>query len=359
MKVYIAYGESFPDALAAGPAMASSDRLLLTAFKSVPSATVNAIKRLKPAEIVILGGTGAVSTEVETALKQYAPVRRIGGANRYDTAALIATDHLQAEPEPTPAPTPTPTPPPNDGSVSGEAMPTTDLPGWKIAFTDNFNTNIPLGKFPSSVSNRYFAYPYPWRDTSKRGYYNPERTTYVENGRLIQWLHNENGQNLVSAFTPKFANGIQNQLYGRYAIRWRIQNPIPRYKIAWLTWPQSEVWPRDGEIDYPEAHNLVVGNKIHVYMHRQDGTSGGDQDFYNSNVDAVASGWHTSIMEWRPNSCKFILDGKTFGHSTSRVPNTPMRWVIQSETAIGGDAPAPSTQGNIEIDWVAVWSYVP
>jgi hypothetical protein len=29
------------------------------------------------------------------------------------------------------------------------------------------------------------------------------------------------------------------------------------YKGAWLLWPASEVWPRDGEIDFPEATSTL------------------------------------------------------------------------------------------------------
>lgn len=47
------------------------------------------------------------------------------------------------------------------------------------------------------------------------------------------------------------------------------------------------------------------------------------------------------------------------GGSTARIPNTPMHWVLQTETALGGTVPANSTAGNVEIDWVVVWKYVP
>ena len=39
------------------------------------------------------------------------------------------------------------------------------------------------------------------------------------------------------------------------------------YKVAWLLWPKSGVWPRDGEIDFPEAD--LIGT-ISAFMHRQN-----------------------------------------------------------------------------------------
>ncbi|MBA2768864.1 MAG: cell wall-binding repeat-containing protein [Sporichthyaceae bacterium] len=91
--VYIATGTSFPDALAGGPAArVGKGPLLLTAPDSLLSATVTELMRLKPGRIVILGGTSAVSREVETALRGYTAggVTRVAGRDRYATAAAIS-----------------------------------------------------------------------------------------------------------------------------------------------------------------------------------------------------------------------------------------------------------------------------
>jgi subtilisin family serine protease/putative cell wall-binding protein len=91
--VYIATGASFPDALAGAPAARiGGGPLLLTAGSFIPPPTASELSRLKPGRIVILGGTGAVSTGVESKLKGYAAggVRRIAGADRYATAAAIS-----------------------------------------------------------------------------------------------------------------------------------------------------------------------------------------------------------------------------------------------------------------------------
>jgi hypothetical protein len=56
----------------------------------VPSATKAELVRLSPARITVLGGTGAVSSAVATALGKVAPVIRIAGTDRYATAALVS-----------------------------------------------------------------------------------------------------------------------------------------------------------------------------------------------------------------------------------------------------------------------------
>ncbi len=94
-------------------------------------------------------------------------------------------------------------------------------------------------------------------------------------------------------------------------------------------------------------------------MHHQGATSGSDQDAYPTGFDY--SNWHTAIIEWGPNRCAFILDGITLGISTSRVPNTPMHWVIQTETWLRKNStgayqkPDPTAVAHVYVDWVAVW----
>lgn len=90
--VYVASGENFPDALAVAPIASSLDApLLLVRRDWIPPETITALQNLKPTKIVIIGGTGAVTTKVSDLLKGYASaggVERIGGADRYETARL-------------------------------------------------------------------------------------------------------------------------------------------------------------------------------------------------------------------------------------------------------------------------------
>lgn len=100
--VVVASGEVFADALsaqspdAAQPArtpqsLGVAQPVVLTKQDALPSATANVLTELSPSTIVVLGGPGAISAEVETLLAQYAPeVVRVGGADRYETSALLA-----------------------------------------------------------------------------------------------------------------------------------------------------------------------------------------------------------------------------------------------------------------------------
>ncbi len=90
-NVHITTGTNFADALAAGPAAGTQDSpVLLVAPGSIPAATAQELTRLKPQAITVLGGAAAVWPAVEQALKAYAPVTRIFGADRSSTSAAVA-----------------------------------------------------------------------------------------------------------------------------------------------------------------------------------------------------------------------------------------------------------------------------
>ncbi|PZX00926.1 putative cell wall-binding protein, partial [Psychrobacillus insolitus] len=90
--VVLATGIDFPDALAGGPlAYMHNAPILLTQPTKLNADTKSEIIRLKAKKVIILGSTGAVSAGIEKELKAMGlSVERIGGENRFETAALIA-----------------------------------------------------------------------------------------------------------------------------------------------------------------------------------------------------------------------------------------------------------------------------
>ena len=92
--VYLASGQVFADSLAAGPA-AAADRspLLLTATCALPPPTELVLRERQPKTVVLVGGTAAICSDVEEAVRAAVPgaqVERIAGATRFETAALLA-----------------------------------------------------------------------------------------------------------------------------------------------------------------------------------------------------------------------------------------------------------------------------
>lgn len=87
---YIATGQAFADALAGAAAAARSNEPVLLADTSVPQGLAGEVQRLGAVTATILGGPDAVSHLVASSLWTATPLDRLAGADRYQTAALIA-----------------------------------------------------------------------------------------------------------------------------------------------------------------------------------------------------------------------------------------------------------------------------
>ncbi|WP_345711202.1 cell wall-binding repeat-containing protein, partial [Kineococcus glutinatus] len=92
--VFLVGGSSVPDALVAAPAAAAvSAPLLLTNGQDLSPATAAELQRLQPSVVHVIGGPGDVSGVVEAQLRALLPaarVQRTAGADRHETAVLVA-----------------------------------------------------------------------------------------------------------------------------------------------------------------------------------------------------------------------------------------------------------------------------
>ncbi|AHF10899.1 cell wall-binding protein [Dehalobacter restrictus DSM 9455] len=99
-SVVLTRGDAFPDALAgavlANSAVVGGGPLLLTESNRLRPEVLQEIQRLNASSIFILGGTGAISSGVENALKANGlTTYRIQGNDRYETAANISTTSVE------------------------------------------------------------------------------------------------------------------------------------------------------------------------------------------------------------------------------------------------------------------------
>ena len=93
--VVLARADDFPDALAGAPLAAQLDApILLTPPKSLGSRVLAVLKQLHPAKVYLLGGEGALSSQITAALAAngWDSTRqvRLAGEDRFATAAAIA-----------------------------------------------------------------------------------------------------------------------------------------------------------------------------------------------------------------------------------------------------------------------------
>ena len=91
--IVISNGYAIPDGITATPiASYYGGPLLLVNKDSIPQETQDEIKRLGAKSVIIVGGTGVITSNVEDQLKNLGidKITRLGGVNRYETALQVA-----------------------------------------------------------------------------------------------------------------------------------------------------------------------------------------------------------------------------------------------------------------------------
>ncbi len=263
---------------------------------------------------------------------------------------------------PAPAPAPSVAPDPSPVRTTSTAA-SGDLPGWKHVFEEDFSAgDVPVGAFPGPLYQEKWSAGYKdgTPDTAAQiggtssGYY-PSKVLSVRNGALDWFLHSEDGVSMGAAPTPKIPNSSSNPprdnslLYGRYSVRFRADS-LSGFKTAWLLWPDSGVWPRDGEIDFPEGGlDRIIYGAAH---YEKDGADA----FEKFDSDQPFTTWHVATMEWMPDRVEFYLDGKSLGASRAAPPTVPMHFILQTESCLPvPNCPLPETQGHVSLDWISIW----
>jgi hypothetical protein len=242
-------------------------------------------------------------------------------------------------------------------TASSSAMPVGDLPGWKQTAVQDFSVPAVRGQVDDVYGSEMRGYS-GFADSSGRGTYTPDSVLSVEDGKLDYYLHTGGGVPRVASVIPF---GYSGQKYGRYSIRFRYDS-MPGYKIAFLLWPSSDNW-NDGEIDWPEGGldgPLYGGSAI------KGSLAGSSMKFDPPERRYSRAGpgdWHVATTEWTPGKVRWLYDGELIGQTTvpSGVPDTPMRWTLQAETADSANKTFPdaATAGHLQIDWVVQYAFEP
>ena len=91
-NVIIATGTNFPDALSASALSKSKNApIILTKPKALSPEAIEELKKLDTEKAYLIGGTGVISTSIESQLKSLGiKITRLGGTTRYETSLKIA-----------------------------------------------------------------------------------------------------------------------------------------------------------------------------------------------------------------------------------------------------------------------------
>lgn len=230
-----------------------------------------------------------------------------------------------------------------NGNLNGGAPPCEGgQPIWNLEFEDHFSGN------GSPLNSQWSAY----NSAGNRGY-GLRRPSAISlwGGSLNIRASMENGS-LVSG-------GMEHSLdqtYGRYEFRVRTDQDFSNGTSGVvLTWPQSNVHPRDGENNiYETLATPGDRHEFYSFIHKPYGTVH-DQDYTVHNVSA--NQWHTMVMEWAPNKLVLYRDGQVvktiWENGADLIPDNPHHMAIQLDA---WDHSIPSSVW-MQVDYVKIWSY--
>jgi beta-glucanase (GH16 family) len=152
----------------------------------------------------------------------------------------------------------------------------------------------------------------------------------------------------------RYADG---QLYGRYEFRARTDRG-KGFSAAILLWPDSEQWPRDGELDIMEAPT-PNRDVAHTFVHYAVGDS--DRSVHGAHPGDYTR-WHTFRMDWLPDRITWYVDGVERFETTDRtvIPTKPMHPTIQLDQGPKVnwmDGPDESTPAEVklQVDWFRIY----
>jgi beta-glucanase (GH16 family) len=255
------------------------------------------------------------------------------------------TDSPSPSPSATPAVTATARPSPSRGTgPSGEAIPTGDLPGWKMVFSDDF-------KGRALDTRAWGAYSgAPGGDPG--GFWDPSHVV-VHDGVLELQTYQD------PAFGNRWVSGglssarALKQTYGKYLVRFRMD---PGFGIAgiMLLWPSNNLWPP--EIDFAEDGG-GLRTQTNATLHY-----GATDSQIARTVTGDFTTWHTVGIEWTHGNLAYTLDGSVWATLASPlVPSQPMEMDIQTQAGTCGqvDTPCPDATTpahvNLQVDWVVAY----
>jgi hypothetical protein len=230
------------------------------------------------------------------------------------------------------------------GRRAQDAAPVGPWPGWgEQTFIADFTSPVLVGGFvPDATgyltslqggSAGYLPYSTVFRTTADA----QQSLAVTYDGYLDIWLRQISGVPVIPQVLPLMAN----QIYGRYAVRFRSLAAAEGWTTAIGLTPADAV-PQNGQINFP-AGTLNAD----VLSSFTPATSGSTPT--NVTTGQQWTSWHTAVIEWNINSVKCYLDEILVFSATVNVPATPMIFSIRP-------AGNSTTDAHVQIDWIAAWA---
>jgi len=222
-----------------------------------------------------------------------------------------------------------------DNKTTESPPPVVNADPWKLVFQDDFSG--------FSVNNAVWSM-YDGPGHVGNGLRKPSAFSISPEGYLVVTAQMINGVLVSGGMAHR-----TNYKYGKFEFRVRTEtDPSAATSGVVLTWPQSEKWPEDGELDIYETGPGIERNSFFTVVHYN--TDNKQLQFRHS-IDATQ--WHIVAMEWDPNYISIYRDGK-------------LVWTVEDKEAIPDvlhhvciqlDAAEPAMEGVVKmyVDWIKIY----
>ncbi len=216
---------------------------------------------------------------------------------------------------------------------------------FELVFRDDFNGNT-LGsawREYNSIGNNGFGLRRPAANS-------------VANGMLTITAEMVDGQLVSGGMAHNY-----DQQYGKYVFRVRTDDdPDQATSGVILTWPESQVHPRDGENNiYETLAHTPQRTQFFSVIHKPFGQKGDQEYFIHSANGAV---FQTMTMEWLPGRITITRQGESPGDretvevietEADLIPDNPHHVAIQLDAW----KQQMSTTVKMEVDYIEVHRY--
>ena len=208
---------------------------------------------------------------------------------------------------------------------------------WKLVFQDDFDS--------TAVNTKNWC-PYYCAGHQNNGLRRPSAIS-VANGVLTITAQMVNGTLVSGAMS-----NLTNYTYGKFEFRVKADvDSSGATSAVVLTWPQSEVWPDDGENDIFETHS--DSNPYRTFFETNILSGAPLNEWSKGHYVIDATQWHTVAMEWTATAIRIYIDGT-------------LKWKLSDPTAIVDkphhlciqlDAFKPTMTGisRMHVDWVKIY----
>ena len=237
-------------------------------------------------------------------------------------------------------PTPPPIGVPDEGTDPDAGVITPDNPNirvnWVLDFEENFDgTEV--------NTDNWDMYDSPGHNNN--GLRKPEAFT-VEDGLLvITAKENEDGEIVSGGMSHK-----KNYLpVVKFEFKAKCEpDPSEAMSGVVLTWPQTNNWPAEGELDIFETGTQAVRKPLHSYLHY-----GADNKQVHKAYDVDGSEWQEMAMEWYEDAIVIYLNGERVWTVTDKevIPVWPHHICLQLD-AFKTSLPAPV---KMYVDYVRIY----